>query len=261
MQLSQGVLNLLSTCPRKFQYVYLDQLAVPMPLEQQERLAWGKWFHLLMQQHVMGLPFAALPANPMQTDEQLIQQSVDRFINEIPALWQASPDITRQSEHCRTLYYQGHLLTVIYDLLILQPDQAQILDWKTYPRPLKADRLIDNWQTQLYLFVLVQTSHYKPEQISMTYWFVHQDQTPQSLRLDYSSHLYQQTQQKLTAILNQLDRWLEAYQQGCALPQTGKTAGHCDRCTFHDRCQQETSDLGTLNLARPDISGIVEQPL
>lgn len=242
MQLSQGALNVLSTCSRKFQHVYLDQLAIPMPLEQQERLAWGRWFHLLMQQRTLGLAVDGLACESISEFEQQIQDSVDRFVGTIPSLFQPLPNTTRQSEHRRTLYYQGHLLTVIYDLLILQPDQAQILDWKTYARPHSADRLTQNWQTQLYLFLLAQTSTYPPEQISMTYWFIDQAATPQSLLFNYSTVWYQQTQQILGEMLAQLDRWLEAYQMGRALPKTGKTGGHCDRCPFQIRCHQDSSD-------------------
>jgi ATP-dependent exoDNAse (exonuclease V) beta subunit len=59
------------------------------------------------------------------------------------------------------------LLTVIYDLLIEAEDNAQILDWKTYPQPKEQNRLAKDWQTRLYLYVLAETSDYLPEQISM----------------------------------------------------------------------------------------------
>ena len=50
-RLSQQHLNLLSLCPRKFQYTYLDQLVSPVSPDDEERIAWGNQFHLLMQQH------------------------------------------------------------------------------------------------------------------------------------------------------------------------------------------------------------------
>ncbi|NJR67202.1 MAG: PD-(D/E)XK nuclease family protein, partial [Leptolyngbyaceae cyanobacterium CRU_2_3] len=60
LHLSQGLLNLFTTCPRKFQHIYLDQLNVPIAAAQQERLTWGNRFHLRMQQHELGLRFNAL---------------------------------------------------------------------------------------------------------------------------------------------------------------------------------------------------------
>jgi len=56
LRLSQGHLNLLETCPRKFQHTYLEQLNSPANPEHEERQTLGSRFHLLMQQREMGLP-------------------------------------------------------------------------------------------------------------------------------------------------------------------------------------------------------------
>lgn len=89
----------------------------------------------------------------------------------------------RLCEHRRTLEISLHhnehrdrgqgyfVLTAIYDLLILGDRQAQILDWKTHQVAITFDKLQTNWQTRLYLYLLVKTTNYAPEQISMTYWF------------------------------------------------------------------------------------------
>jgi hypothetical protein len=67
LRLSQGQLNLLETCPRKFQHIYLEQLGSPTTPEQQAHQAWGSRFHLLMQQRELGLPIEAL----MAADDQM----------------------------------------------------------------------------------------------------------------------------------------------------------------------------------------------
>lgn len=243
MQLSQASLNLLSTCPRKFQHVYLDQLSVPVPPAQQERLAWGTSFHLLMQRRELGLETDSFSTAPLSELEQQVQQSVDRFVNTVPQLFQVSPSLSRQSEHRRTLYFRGHVLTVVYDLLILKADYAQILDWKTYSRPLHVKELAENWQTRLYPLVLAETSEYKPEQIAMTYWFIQPTDTapPQSIPFQYSLALHQQTQADLADLLSQLDCWLEQYEIGNPFPRVSFAAGHCDGCIFVGRCQRRQS--------------------
>ena len=48
--LTHGHLNLLSACPRKFQYLILEQLTTPISIDQQSALDWGQQFHLLIQQ-------------------------------------------------------------------------------------------------------------------------------------------------------------------------------------------------------------------
>jgi hypothetical protein len=59
---------------------------------------------------------------------------------------------------------------------LIADDLAQILDWKTYPKPQNRRWVEQNWQTLLYPYVLAETSDYLPEQISMTYWFVQSEQ-------------------------------------------------------------------------------------
>lgn len=234
MRISQGQLNLLDFCLRKFQYVYLDQFVSPIAPEQFERMLWGSRFHLLMQQQELGLPI-----DRVGEDDEL-QQRLQTFMQSQPQLFQPTPAQQRSSEHLETLEFQGALLTVIYDLLILAADRAQILDWKTHPRPLDRHRLAEDWQTRLYLFVLAESTTYLPEQISMTYWFVQGTEAtaPQSRRFDYTATLHQQTRHDLAERLHQWQTWLHRYQQGEALPQVAIETGRCQTCQFAVRCQR-----------------------
>lgn len=245
IRLSQAQLNLLETCPRKFQQVCLDQLGTPIAPDQQNQMNWGSQFHLLMQQRELGLPPLA-----DSTPDQLLQNCVDALIQAAPELFQQQA-VFRQSEHRRTLEFQGYLLTVVYDLLILNPQQAQILDWKTYPRPQNQRWLAESWQTRLYPFVLAETSDYSPEDISITYWFVQATQSisetsenpgtrlqPQSLTFNYSMAQHQAIRSRLVALLGQLTEWLEDYQAGKPFPQVDTTANQCEFCAFDIRCQR-----------------------
>ena len=207
VRLSQSHLNLLSICPPKFQQVYLDCLgSIPDP-KQQESMQWGNHFHLLMQQRELGLPIESLLANDSE-----LNSSVKDLIEAAIEILQPKDNLWREAEHCRTLGYGNFVLTVIYDLLVAQPNKAIILDWKTYRKPQKRNSLANNWQTRLYLYVLAETSEYIPEQIQMTYWFVKSGK-PTSVTFDYSQTLHQQTEQDLDSILTQLETWLRNYQQ------------------------------------------------
>lgn len=239
LRLSQAQLQTLSTCPRKFQHLYLDQLGFPPTPDEQERLTWGNQFHLLMQQVQMGLPITP----PPQADEQGMQRSIEAFRRAAPELFNDRSETLRLSEHRRTLQVADYLLTVIYDLLLLEDDRAHILDWKTYPRPQNSRRLEEHWQTRLYLFVLAETSHYRPDQLAMTYWYIQTGKPeapqPQSFHYPYSIAQHQRTQKELLYWLDRLTQWLEAYDRGELLPQTEvKTA--CQTCSFALRCQRES---------------------
>lgn len=205
IRLSQSHLNLLSICPPKFQQVYLDCLGnLPAP-EQQESMQWGSRFHLLMQQRELTLPIA-----PLLADDSELDFAIKALVAAAPEL-EPESNFWREAEHCRTLNLDHFLLTVIYDLLIAQPEQAIILDWKTYRQPLGKKKLQHNWQTRLYLYVLAKTSDYAPEQIQMTYWFVKSGK-PKSVTINYNQRLYQQTEQELTELLANLKTWLQNYQ-------------------------------------------------
>ena len=242
MRLSQGQLNLLERCPRQFQHTYLDQLSSPASPEQQERQIGGSRFHLLMQQRELGLPIKAL----VQEDAQL-QRWMTAFTHAAPEILMPNPNSEfRESEHYRTLQVQDYLLTVIYDLLIADERSAQILDWKTYPKPQNRRWIEQNWQTLLYLYVLVETSDYLPEQISMTYWFVQSEAQPQSLTFTYNNTQHQKTGQKLNQLLAQLTEWLQNYEQE-PFPQVAAASGRCDSCQFAVRCQRDGYSEGYLH--------------
>lgn len=257
--ISQGQLNLLETCPRKFQHVYFDQLAVPVSIEQQERLSWGSRFHLVMQQRELGLPVESL----VEGDAQL-QHWVNALVDAATDVLTPQPHTFRDAEHCRTLNFQGYLLTVIYDLLIEDENTAQILDWKTYPQPKDRMRLAKDWQTRLYMFVFAETSDYVPEQISMNYWFVKSQPCPKSLKFSYSEAQHEKTREDLSKLLHQLTESLQRYQEnGIPFSQVASSKGLCGDCTFGVRCQRrgENSLSSSSKDFLPSLANIQEVSL
>jgi hypothetical protein len=219
----------------------------------------------LMQQHSLGLTVTPLLAGDQQLRLwfEAFQQQADRILrldDHEQILWQ-------QSECLSTLQWQQHVLTVVYDWVMVGATQAQVLDWKTYPKPKRVEWLTQDWQTRLYLYVLAETNpKLLPDRLSMTYWFF-QAQGPeslptaeppvvQSLRIRYSSDQHAQTQQDLQQLLQQLTRWLAAYAQGESLPQVAISKEICGDCPFVQRC-------GRVTLMEPvmDWGAIVEVPI
>ncbi len=233
MRLSQGQLNILERCPRLFQHTCLEQLQSPSDPEYEEKQVLGSRFHLLMQQQEMGLPIDSF----LQADATL-QSWMAKFAVAAPEILQPVSGEFRESEHFRTLNFSDYLLTVVYDLLIADDVQAQILDWKTSANSPNKRKLEKNWQTQLYLYVLAETSQYIPENISMTYWFVQSPEKPQSIKFSYSTAQHEQTRKKLTKLLSQLTLWLGDFYQGEPLPQVSVGNKACDDCQFAKRCDR-----------------------
>ncbi|WP_315789025.1 PD-(D/E)XK nuclease family protein [Fischerella sp. JS2] len=235
LRLSQGQLNLLERCPRQFQHTYLEQLYSPTEIEREEHQTLGSRFHLLMQQREMGLPIDSF----LQTDAQL-QSWMTAFTNAAAEILTPinNSQTFRESEHYRTLQIQNYLLTVVYDLLIADSQQAQIFDWKTYPKLPNKRKLEQNWQTRLYMYVLAETSNYLPENISMTYWFVQSEGKPQSIKFNYNYNQHEKTAKKLKQLLSKLTNWLEEYQQKKDFPQVSEGSKTCEYCHFIKRCNR-----------------------
>ena len=236
MRLSQGQLNTLERCPRLFQHTCLEQLQSPADPGYEEKQVLGSRFHLLMQQREMGLPIDSF----LQADANL-QSWMDKFAAAAPEILQSTNGEFRESEHFRTLNFSDYLLTVVYDLLIADDVQAQILDWKTSAKSPNKRNLEKNWQTRLYLYVLAETSQYVPENISMTYWFVQSSGKPQSIKFSYSTAQHEQTRKKLTKLLSQLTQWLGDFYEGKPFPQVPLGNKTCDDCQFAKRCDRISS--------------------
>jgi len=236
LRLSQGQLNLLETCPRKFQHTYLEQLALPTDPENEPSQILGSRFHLLMQQQAMGLPIEDF----LQEDTQLKTWMIN-FANAAPDILfpPTGSEIFRESEHYRVWQIQDFLFTVIYDLMIADHQQAEIHDWKTYREVPNRANLAQNWQTKLYMYILAETSEYLPENISLTYWFIQSSSKPDSIKFTYDRTQHRKIAQELNELLGNLTVWLREYQHNQPFPQIYDHKKICDRCQFVTRCERQ----------------------
>lgn len=236
LRLSQGQLTLLEYCPRRFQHSILESLSVPPSPELLEAQQWGDRFHLLMQQREMSLPI-----DPVLENDEELQTCLQKLQAKAPQLFDTTGEIFRQSEHERSLIINGYWFTVVYDLLRQWRDRAEIVDWKTYLKPRDPKVLKTDWQTRLYLYVLVETTQYEPDQVTITYWFVRaanpdtQAREPQQVRIAYSEAAHHQTRKELERLTNQLTTLLES---GEAFPKVPLSSDRCLQCPFQVRCQR-----------------------
>jgi CRISPR/Cas system-associated exonuclease Cas4 (RecB family) len=251
--ISQGHLNIWEICRRKYQYCFLEQLSLPeADLERQKNLLLGSNFHLLMQQKELGLDVSSIASS-----DPKLQSWLAAFEHQPPAMIEGD----RNCEHRRTLEMPVEMslhhsqnrdrnqayfvLTAIYDFLILGDRKAQILDWKTHQVAIAAEKLKTNWQTRLYLYLLAKTTSYKPEQLSMTYWFAN---TAESVIIPYSQAEYISTETQLKQILTEIN-------QAIKYPKLPLSCPDCNYCEFRDRCDR--GDLLT-SFIHNDIADIPE---
>jgi hypothetical protein len=259
-RLSQGHLKILSECPRKFEYIYLDSLFSPTEPDQYQNMQRGSDFHRLMHQQSLDMPIEPfLISNPEQGATMAELRKVAPHLFPDPPAMLPDTEVPilgdRESEQVRTLLMEDtYLFTVIYDLVILD-DKAQIIDWKTHGQPRQPERLAQDWQTRLYMYLLAETSDYAPADISFTYWFV-QSQPPTSVSFPYSATLHAQTAADLAALLAKTTAWLKAYPQAFPMVETGSRL--CSSCHFAARCDRLPKPSSALALEELQIAAIAE---
>ena len=254
LSINQGHLAQLEICPRKYQYVFFDTLLGPSTYEQHLTTQWGSQFHLLMQQQALDLPVGALSQADSEMSNSLaaLKQAAPEVFAYLPESRTGSEshsEIFSQSEHKRTLEFNGYLLTVVYDLLATDSsgsnqaaNNGQIYDWKTHQSPPQKEWLQQDWQTRLYPYVLCETSELTTEQVSMTYWFVRvgeepaapNGQKPSFHRFDYTLTQHDQTRRDLQRLTNDLSQMIEAGE----FPKVAVEKGYCDQCAFNLRCDR-----------------------
>lgn len=260
INLTQGHLKQLEACPRRFQYGYLDQLVVPANPAMRDSQEWGTRFHLVMQQRELGLS-----VDPLLAADPELAEAVHQMVEAAPHLFHGKDETFRQSEHRRTLAFNNFLLTVVYDLLVMTPSGARIVDWKTHLKPQGKKSLEQDWQTRLYLYVLGETSQYDPAQLAMEYWFVRaQDPATQKLRptqvkLPYSAGKHRKTEDDLRRLTSQL---ADLITRNEPFPKVNLSTGQCLRCPYAVRCQRPSERYAwQMTDQLPAIDDIAEVPL
>jgi hypothetical protein len=225
---------------------------------QQSKTQLGSDFHLLMHQRELGLPIEPILARSPQLNTWM-----QAMLQTAPELFQTDAQIWRESEHVRTLEIDNYLFTAIYDLLISQPERADILDWKTYPLPRYKKDLDLEWQTRLYLYLLVETSDYLPKQIAFTYWFIQSTPQPKSVKISYTLKQHRQTKIDLLALLAKLTNWRDANQANREpFPQVAASTGLCQHCNFAVRCRREQLESPTTDtFTSQDLQYIAMLPI
>lgn len=242
--LSQAHLNCFEKCPLQFQKRYLDRITDLSFFAEEEKMQWGKQFHLLMQQRELGFSLEDLGS----ADNPELIQCLSDFVENTEEV-KFSPTSQRFSEYAITLSFQDkYLLTAIYDLLIVDSDHAKIFDWKTHQKPPARNILKKDWQTRLYLYLLVESLGYIPEQVSMTYFFVKMtDNSHKGCTFNYSQASHDQTKQDLLNLTDKIEflsqRYLKDQIPFSHLDNQGESCYYCQRLQSYSHSALQWNNL------------------
>jgi hypothetical protein len=243
-RLSVHALRTWDTCPRQFALRYRLNRYWPAPeghvqdAEGERRKRLGEAFHRLVEYQMRGL-------DP--------SRSLVAWLPELPeleAMWRtfvASPETrippgasawTEQALHAMIA---GVPVMARYDRIVQTGERWQILDWKT--GNLAHARLVDDWQTRLYPFLLVEAGSalgkgpIAPNQVEMVYVQVKGHDT---WSLDHSTARHEATRRELerraAAAVAPFD---PALHDDPAFPRNPSA---CERCPYDTLCNARTAE-------------------
>ena len=227
--LSRGRIETFRACQRRFQLRYMEQLpwpSLPPADSLTEASQRGQAFHQLLAQQFLGFPTV------VGQDEKLAAwwQTFQRLGPKLP-------DGKRLTEITLTIPFGSQRLTGRFDLIIKTPDHLYLYDWKTERQPRASHLLKEDWQTKLYLYLAVSGGGalggetYRPDQVSLTYWFVAAPERPVSFLYTQTEHDKQH--QALTKLIGELEHNLT--QEASIWPLT-ENLSLCKQCAYRIFC-------------------------
>ena len=260
---SQGSLQDFVDCQRRFQLRYLDRIAWPAVeaepiLENERHLQQGALFHLMVQQHLLGVPVERLTA--MAQDEDLARWW-GNYLDAAPA----ALDGERYPEFPLSAPFgvSGvRRLVAKYDLVVIAPDgRALIFDWKTSRRRSPQSRLARRLQTRVYPYLLVQAGAdlnggrpFEPGQIEMVYWFADFPDRPE--RFSYNAAQYAEDGGYLAGLLEQI----ATLSLGNGIFPLTEVEERCLFCVYRSLCDRGAAagSLDEIEFDEPELDFAIE---
>lgn len=215
---SQAALSAWQSCPLKFKYRYIDGLYWPIIAggKVSEHIELGRRFHLLAQRY-----FACGDKEPPV--EPLLASWLVRLTEYLPL----APEKKYLPEYELRSAVGSYRYLAKYDLLVTEPGEVTIYDWKTderAPRPQQAKTA----QTRLYLYLQANTGFFAPdpENVRMVYWNPRFPSEP--LVIEYSQRQYKADAAWLEGLLRQI-------KSAAAFPATALEK-NCRFCEYSPIC-------------------------
>lgn len=256
-QFSQSSLQDFVDCRRRFQYRYLQRLDWPALVAEpaadsdqtlltlEQRLQLGERFHHLAHQHLSGVPLAQVETM-LQADRtaggELLRRWWEAYRSTVPQIlglpdWDDPLPPGLYPELSVSAGLAGFRLLAKFDLVVIRPGAAQIVDWKTGRRPTAVRRMADRLQTRVYRYLLRRTApvlwpaqNLTPEQIEMIYWFGEDPTRP--VRLPYSEAQFRADEAYLSELIQQIQNLGEN-----EFPLTSREE-HCRFCVYRSLCER-----------------------
>lgn len=208
-EFSQGVLQDLVDCPRRFELQYVS--AQPWPavevepvLEREVYNQRGRQFHRLLERYYTGIPLEAIESS-LSTDQ--LRTWWNAFLQEPPL--NLPREVVLPEVRLATAL-GGQRLVCVTDLLAVDPGRRLVIvDWKTGRFRPSREAMAQRLQTRIYPFVAVEAGGrffggpVEPARVSMVYWFANYPDQPHVFHYDQAQH--DQTRNYLEGLLREAE--------------------------------------------------------
>ncbi len=203
---SQSALSVFDKCTLKFRYRYLDGLFWPQDWggnqKQQQIIEKGKTFHKMAYRYY---------DRGYISQGDFIDHQLKKWFNNLKEFRPYEKDKDFKPEYELRINKNQIKLLAKYDLLYTDKKNNQIIiyDWKTNQRKLMKNKLLNNYQTLVYLFVLYQAGKFylpvddlKISQIKIVYW---NPRYPQKVvKIKYTNSMYKKAEEKITSLIKKI---------------------------------------------------------
>ncbi len=234
---SQSSLTTFKQCRRRFLLRYLQHVQWPAPLtdhlsEWEQAIQRGLSFHQLILQESLGLHVEAAID---KSDDPLLQTWWDNWRRQAPDM----PRGELFSETILSVPCGERRLVAKFDRVIFAEDgRVLIFDWKTGRRKPQQAEYVENWQTLVYRFVVVEAGALltgghpvDPANVSLIYWHA---QYPQALQpIIYSAVEHEAARNRLMQKVAEI----EGLPDEAAYAKT-EDLMECRRCEYHTYCER-----------------------
>ncbi|MFW6238677.1 MAG: PD-(D/E)XK nuclease family protein [Halanaerobiales bacterium] len=229
---SQMALNTYRQCPLRFRYRYLDGLYWPQDWgdDDKEALERGKLFHRLAHRYY---------ERGSKPSPGAIGSKLQKWFKHLLKFRPRVEEGKFFPEYELRLNKDTMKLVAKYDLVYLLEKQNRVIiyDWKTGDRPLNKNRLRDNYQTAVYLFILCSSSgnyprlmEIMPGDISLIYW--NPRYPGHDCRINYSISRCRRDHKKLSRKINEIISLEREEFEPVGDPDT------CGQCEYRSLCDR-----------------------
>jgi len=219
---SQNSLGIYNFCPKKFEYVYIENLSgIEELVEVREKIELGTKFHILAERYFNGMN------DYFYVKEEKLKEWMSILENYYPM------DLECRSEYEVKQNKDGLKILAKYDLIVEEGNKLKIIDFKTNKKVYRKEKLEESIQTKIYMFLLGENinkinSNLFLENLEMEYFQLNFPE--EKIKINYTKEKHEKNRTIIKKIVSSIEN---SRKNGFK-----KIVGECHFCKFRAYCKK-----------------------